>query len=55
MNICRQKKYFNPEVVYFTDRSKAVVLVLFLLCGFYNVAFQVESSLALCSHGFQSF
>ena len=31
--VCRQLKIFlNPSVVYATDRSKAVVLVLFLFC-----------------------
>ena len=33
MSIYRQLKIFlNPQVVYATDRSKAVVLVLFLFC-----------------------
>ena len=33
--VCRQLKYFKPQVVYATDHSKAVVAVLFLiLCNF---------------------
>ena len=33
--VCQQLKIFNPPVVYATDRSKAVVPVLFLiLCSF---------------------
>ena len=44
--------YPHPPVAYATDRSKAVILVLFLFCvalWFYYGAFHVESFLALCS------
>ena len=32
LKVCRQLKYLNPTVVYATDRSKAVVPMLFLFC-----------------------
>ena len=53
------KSALNPTpVVYATDRSKAVVLVLYVmfvrLCGFYYWPFHVESCLAIFSHVFQS-
>ena len=40
------------EQVYATDRSKAVALVLFLLCGLYYGAFHGEACLPLCSRDF---
>ena len=51
--VCRQLKIFlRPPVVYTTDRSKAVVLVVFLFCvalWFILRGLQVlESSRALC-------
>ena len=54
--VCRQLKYFKPPVVYATDRSEAVVLMLVLifmwLCGFYFWPFYVECCLVLCSRVF---
>ena len=52
VKICRQEKCYKPHVVYATDCSKAVVLVLFLFCvllWFLHEAFHVESYFAPCS------
>ena len=52
------KSALNSPVVYNIDRSKAVVLVLFLFCVALRFllrrAFRVETCLALCSRVFQS-
>ena len=52
------KSALNSPVVYNTDRSKAVVLVLFLFCVALRFvlrgAFHVETCPALCSRVFQS-
>ena len=50
--VCRQLKYFQPPVVYATDRSKAVVQVLFLFCAalwfILRAVHVLKSSRALC-------
>ena len=47
MKICQQLKTLNPLVVYATDHSKVVVLVLFSFCVALW-AFHVESCLTHC-------
>ena len=51
------KSALNPPVVYSTDRSKAVVPVLFLLlCGlFYEAICCMSFRVSFCSCVFQSF